>query len=481
MLSSDSVSSALAQAGQLQSTVSSTEQAIAQGNSVFDAASSAGDGSYAGLASLAQGIVSDLPPGKVTTALSVVVHVGEGALSGFATATAVGTLAGSAIFPPLGTAAGAAIGAIVGAGIAIADDWNQIEGLFSSSDPTQTDYRYLSDRVCFPSAPNGVPYGVVPGAMRWNPRCNPQSSFYQTPQGPNMAPTRPFTFDVLWRPIPGSTRKSRSDAWALAQLYTQTLARRMGHKFAAGTITHDQVQAQLGPDLFKRAMRNMDAWYGHPGMFNATIPFSASGGNPPNISNDLQNVLATAKEFERFPLDFLYYPVLSDYDHGVKLFKPSAEKSLTDVMMTADTSALTVAEFAVQDRHPAEVFHWFLLLSHYWHVARQRDAKKYPGISVANHPNFSRVLGLTSALIVKEARAVKAAQRLPKVHPAVAQIASTVVATSSITAPVTAKGFQASGINPDGAATPMDGSGGKILIGAAVGIGALWLLTRGQK
>ena len=404
---------------QLKSTVNTAQEAIAQGNIIFDAAKSA-HGGYGVRAVRAQQAVSGQ---SKADAGDVAGKIGAGIASGIAIGTAVasatggtalalaavevGALIGTAIpVPVIGTAVGAAVGALVGACIAIAEDWNDIEGLFTGKDdPSQTDYRFASDRACFVPAPNGTPFGVIPGFMRWNPRCSPNSVFYQTPDGPNAGPTRPFSFVVTWKGVKKSTDHSRDMAWKLAQYLTVRFSSQLGHKAPTQDLWMPLLAAFMGDEKkVRKAMRKAERWYGGPGAFVAAIPYAATGGNPPNIDNTTANVLATMAEFEKFPLDYLYYPVMSDYNHSIKLFTPTALQAATDVMVSADTSFLRICEHAALDSFDEEVFHDFIWLSHLWHEGRVRDAKVYQGLRVGNHPNFSRILGIISARLVKKQR-----------------------------------------------------------------------------
>jgi hypothetical protein len=414
-----------------------TSSAIAQGNALLDQATDASPTVYAGAAAAAQAIVSALPAGSVTTVAQDAVHIAEAAASGAAAGASIGVYFGG-VGAALGTEVGAAIGFYVGCAedflpLVERDHWNPIDiagdlvvdvfnvfGL-DEDDPAQTEYRYSADRICFPSAALTYPYGVIPGFMRWNSRGGAASTFYQVTvsatDAPYVAASRAFTFSVAWFPIPKSTDTTRYNGWHLAQayLFNDAVTRSLyNHPWNATT------SAQLGNELVSvmggseakaaAALARIARWYGDPTKFSTSRPYASTGGNPPDIANTEANVQATIKVFDAHPLDFLYYPIPSYYNHAIQEFQETSKGGETDVMMSADTLLLGLCELAAMGASDAEAFHYVLFLAYTWKRARKADARDFPGLSAAMHPNFARVIGLIAAVMKAEAKKTAAAK-----------------------------------------------------------------------
>lgn len=417
-----SVQAMLSQASSLSDTVSSVGEAVSQGNDILDTATSlAGDASggegYAGVAAAAQGLVSDLPPGEVTSLLSDVVGVAAGAASG----AAMGAMFASVIpIPGVAQVLGGEIGAAVGAGIAITKDaWPILEkdhfnpikvigdvlsmvgDIFHEPDPVQPDYRFLSEKIVFSAVPNGTPFSVVPGEMDWNPRCNPNSTFYQLPSGPNAAPSRQYNFQVSWRSPANGSSWSKQAGWLLAQFYCKAFSTRLKRDVSqvptwASVVAFWKTGGHTEQDA-KNAIASVFRWYGNPAAFDTTFPFANTQGKPV-VTNTTANVEEMLGEFKRYPLDFLYYPIPSFYDHGQKIFVPSTKANESDVMLTPDTSLCAVCEWAALKLSDLAAFHNALQLAHFWKQARIVDKTKGKlGVASENHAPLSRIVGYTSA------------------------------------------------------------------------------------
>ena len=115
-------------------------------------------------------------------------------------------------------------------------------------------------------------------------------------------------------------------------------------------------------------------WYGDPATFNPTLPFASAmasgaykvgtGYAPSGITNDPRGVATMRAEFERCPLDYLYYSI--GIEHSGKQFFPTATAHETDVLLTFDGLLLTLAESVVLGLRDITVFHLLVQLSYWW-------------------------------------------------------------------------------------------------------------------
>lgn len=455
-----SMISSLSSVGPISSSIGSSSQAITQGDSIINAATSAaGDASSpdasAAIAAAAQCIVSELPPSQATTL------IGD-AVAGAGTGAGIGAAIGTIFFPALGTAAFGAMGAEVGAEIGLvigtfseleADHWNVVAflqqltssgvgagaaagaaagsfipgvgtaigaglgalvgALGGGSTAPQVDYRYSGERLCFPAIPpipgNGSVnssgyYGVVPGTVNLNPRCKPNSTFFQTQAGPNANWSMTFAFLVTWLNPSKSTESTRAAAWALAQYYCRSFSKRMGHDTSMAVSWDTVVSAfsavypKSAAQRAAAALKKLYQWYGNPALFNTLQPYALWGGVPQNVQNNSAGAMAIALEFATHPLDYLYFPIGVKHDlsnNGV--FLPASPKDWTDVFLTPDMTVMTLSEGAVLDISHAAMFHMLIQMSRGYMKARLGDSKIFPGLDVRNHRNFSRCLGHISA------------------------------------------------------------------------------------
>jgi hypothetical protein len=399
----------------------------------------------------AQLIVSELPPGEVTTALNDYVNAGQAALEGATTGAAIGAALGF-VFPGLGNllgaGAGAEIGAVVGASVSLIRDvlpWIEHDhfnvllmasdaigvvknaiasldpfsgntgsvindvlsapadvaqdflGLFSSnSRPPQPDFRFLSDKECFPATTSDAPMGLIPGVFMHNPRCNSQSTFYQTPNGPNQAWSLAFNFLTSWHsPVkwtnPAKRAKARQAAFALAQYYTQAYSARLGRK---PTMTFQQLASFFArPREATTAYNKMVRWCGDPASFDTALPF---GGNDPKGTG-----LAAKVGFEACPMDMLYYPVPTNWDGSAQIDRPSKLNKANGVYMVPSTFRISLAELAVIGGNDAQAYHFAVQHGLIWKRGRDKERKIFGDLDVAHHPDIARVVGLTSSLVAK--------------------------------------------------------------------------------
>jgi hypothetical protein len=425
------IMSALQSAGPLSSTLNSAQQAVSQGQSIFNAASSAGGGDYGAVASAAQGLIGDLPLGQIGTLLEDVVGVYAGALSGLAMGETIGNIIN---IPPFTQVIGGEAGLIIGTGIAVIEEaWpilkrdgynpfkfvgsllGMVADIFTTPKTPQSDYRYLRDKICFPACNPNSPDGVVAGRQGFgaspagNPRLAKNSAGYQMPTGPTSGPAGPFNFLITWPKLKGkSTANSRQAAMTLASYYNIAFSKRMGHTLTgqawadtvAGTLLGSEPKAKI-------ALGKLIAWYGPSEHFSTSMPYPSNNGVPPSTANTPANVDAVMAQNNAFPLDYLYYPVPTNWTG--KTMQPCAHASETDVMMSADTLQLMLAEMAILNFTSLAVFHRVLQYAHFWHQASLIDAKKDPGLSPRHHPNLMRVLGYTSAAVRRDLAASKLA------------------------------------------------------------------------
>ncbi len=387
----------------------SDSQLIAIGDTITNQAVARGHYKYALTALAGQLVLDDTPAPEGQSAMA--------ALGNVAGAIKTGAEIGSVI-PGFGTAVGIVIGALISIGDDIAD---AIEG---PPDPSQNEYRYRSDRACFPAAAAGYPYGVIPGFMRWNARGGAGAWFYQSTQGPYTAASRPFTFSVTWIGLPGSTDTTKGQAWLLCQIFMASDSVTRGNyqpNTTAWGIATAALQAQVGAAKLGRWLALVARWYGAPSSFSPKRPYEATGGNPPDIANTTENVEATIAEFQARPLDWTYYPIPSFYNTTTKEFEPTDAANETDVMVSADTWLLALCEGAILGWDDETVFHFTLFGAFTWATNRRHDVSTYPGIDPGNHRNFSRILGLLATVLRPQRRAARVAAGLPVRDPSSGQ------------------------------------------------------------
>jgi hypothetical protein len=345
--------------------------------------------------------------------------VAGAAATGAEIGASVATISGP--FYPIAGPIASAAGAVIGAGIAaieeawplfekdgfnpidivgdLAGDVLNVVGL-DEPNPPQIDFRYSSEKVCFPAINPDAPYGVIPGQYAMNPRCYADSDFFELPSGHNQAHSMLFTFLVGYRQAPGTTLARQKKAWVLAQFFTATdkvTTQDQSDVLDAGTYWDALLKLMSVKDATS-ALLLTERWYGQRKGFSTSRPYAPNCA-PPKNDNRPSTVAAMMREYAAKPLDFLYYPIPSYYDKGTLEFGPTSPAKATDCMLVPDTSLLMVCEYAVKqcaDRtiNDLEVFHAFVQLAHFWKQGRQLDAKKYKGLSTANHPNFSRCIGL---------------------------------------------------------------------------------------
>ena len=419
--------------------------AITKGNAVLDGATSLADniagtaassmagGPYGAAAVAAQLIVDELPQGQVTKAMNAYLAIGQSALEGMAVGAAVGSLLDEFTFG-LGSAVGAEVGAVIGGGVKAfqeilpwieKDHFNPLQILgdvvnvaenaigslnpFSSGRPPQPDFRNLADKECFPAVSGNAPWGLTPGVWMHTPRANPQSTFYQTPNGPNQAWSLRFNFLVGWTNPIKANAHVRALAWALAQYYTEAFSARLGHKTslrwsAVAALFPSQQEAQA-------AYRRMIRWYGDPNTFRSDMPFAPNG--TATKSGDPGWAVAAFAEYVNKPLDYLYYPVFTTWDGSSQIDRPAtiprgvaaATSNANGVYMVPDTLTISLAELAVMRASDLQAFHFAVRMGFTWaravkveYANAQKAGAPIPQITT-NHPNFVRVIGITSELV----------------------------------------------------------------------------------
>jgi hypothetical protein len=440
------------------------EDDIQEGNDVYAAAAAAGSiagGASAGapevaaIAAGAQAVVSEFPPGdgkKLASQLIQVASVAAESVAAIETGATVGAIAGLFIpIPGIGPVVGAVIGAVIAETVVFVENvlpfleqdhfaelWDPlapIQDLINEfQQPPQPDYRYLSEKICFPGAADGKPgpkhsalwdqpnislasspYIVVPGELDWNARLEPSTLFYQTFVPPNNVPgSRSYVFGVTWPKIHGSTVASRNQAWLLAGFVLQEFAKKLGHTAPSAVIPRSEFVGMMGGELrASKALAKFLSWYGPPDSFSTTIPFASTQGHPQGAFLDISpmGIGSRIDEFEAHPLDYLYYPIPVRYDSGAKLFFPTNLSQETDVFCTPDTTALWVAEMAALDMPTEAVFHFAVQQQRLFVESRKKDAAKLPGLSTDPHRNFARVIGRTSKLLKVKYRKLPKSKR----------------------------------------------------------------------
>jgi hypothetical protein len=328
--------------------------------------------------------------------------IGQLSASGVGAGAAAGAAAGSFI-PVVGTGVGALAGAVVG-------------DLVGATDPPIEDIRYLSEKVCFPAvAPipsngdvsaQGV-FAFIPGQFNSTYRALSRSTFYQTQGGQNSAWSNLWAMLVSWRSPSCSTSTSRRAAWTLAQYYCRKFSARLGHDTSTSMSWESVVSVFGSSSRAAQALLKLTQWYGDPTTFSTSMPFAkqlasgsykaCTGYMPPGIPNSPQGCSVVRGEFERHPLDYLYYPI--GVRHSGHNWSPAATASQTDVLLTFDGLLCTLAECAYLDFQDALVFHLLVQLSYWWVRCRKMDAAVFHGLDVKNHPNFSRCLALVAGIM----------------------------------------------------------------------------------
>ena len=328
--------------------------------------------------------------------------IGQIAGSGIGAGAAAGAAAGSFV-PVIGTGIGALAGAVIG-------------DLAGATDPPIPDIRYLSEKVCFPAigpitnngdANTQSVFGLIPGQMNSTFRALPQSTFWQTQGGHNSAWSNLWSMLVSWRSPSGSTSTSRRAAWVLAQFYCRKFSARLGHDTSTSMSWESVVSVFGTAKRASQALLKLTQWYGDPATFSTAIPFASliasgqykpgTGWMPSGIPNNPQGVAAARREFERCPLDYLFYPI--GVQHSGRQWFPASTANQTDVLLTVDGLLCTLAECAYFGFHDVTVFHLLVQLSYWWVHCRKLDQRAFPGLSTANHPNLSRCLALAAAQV----------------------------------------------------------------------------------
>ena len=427
----------------------SQSDAIAQGNAVFqccqDIASSAvedvASGNYYGaIAAGAQAVISMLPPGKVTTLLADVENISAAALKGAAIGGAIGTLTDWFSFG-LGSAAGADVGAVVAGGIQAIEDvlpWiekdhfdpieiagdvisfvaNAVGDLlpwnWGSSRPAQGDFRFLSDKECFPRIDPSIQNGIVPGVSWFTPRANSSLTSWQTGTGLNQSWALSFDFNIGWNYPLRSTARAKNAAWLLAFYHSERFAIRLGRK--PKLLWKTVAEAFPRERDARTAYLKLCRWYGSPESFGTELPFKrgmpdSASGDPTNgmvtlngVSDVPAYVIQSKTEFERCPLDYTYYPTLTSFDSGANCDKPDVPGKALNIFLVPDTFKLSLAELAANGGSTIQAMHMALQKAHMWNIAQKKDALVFKGIDVKPHPNFVRVLGITASILSKENR-----------------------------------------------------------------------------
>jgi len=429
---------------------------VAQGQSILSTLGGAAVGDYSGLAAAAEGLVSFLPQGTVRKLADDLAGIGAAALKGAAIGAAVGTALDWIPIPGIGNAIGADVGAVVAGGIEAVKDIlpaieaehfnpvtimldltkdmvgvvtgviGDITGLLGGSTPypPQPDYRYLSEKMLFPKVANSdkaIPaatFTVNPGALNFNPRSAKTSLYYELPFDPN---AKRYTFMVTWRKVPGSTAKSRNQAYQLTRFYLNAVNRWFGHintEYVTATWA-DVIQAFDGNETAaRRTLTKVIEWYGTPTAFNRQIPFSDNANNPghssaypfshyPAIATTLRQACARIFGIER-PLDYLYYPIFSAWDNDSQILKPCALADASDVFLTPDTTLLSICEQAALGYSNRAAYHRAIQDAHLFATCRLKDSAVYPGIDTAVTPNLARIVALTFKAVRREDGAKRA-------------------------------------------------------------------------
>ena len=369
------------------------------GGAIFGDAGAAAAGGFGAEVGAEIGFIAGVVPQLEADHWNFLKLIGQIAGSGVGAGAAAGAAAGSFV-PVIGTGVGALAGAVVG-------------DLAGATDPPIPDIRYLSEKVCFPAvdpiANNGDAnaqsvFGLIPGQMNSTFRALPQSTFYQTQGGHNNSWSNLWSMLVSWRSPSCSTPASRRAAWVLAQFYCRKFSARLGHDTSTSMSWESVVSVFGTAARASQALLKLTQWYGDPATFSTAIPFASliasgqykpgTGWMPSGIPNNPQGVAAARGEFERCPLDYLFYPI--GVQHSGRQWFPASTPNQTDVLLTVDGLLCTLAECAYFGFHDVTVFHLLTQLSYWWVHCRKLDQRAFPGLSTANHPNFSRCLALAA-------------------------------------------------------------------------------------
>ena len=370
------------------------------GGAIFGDAGAAAAGGFGAEVGAEIGAVAGVVPELEADHWNFLKLIGQLSASGVGAGAAAGAAAGSFI-PVIGTGVGALVGSVVG-------------DIAGATNPPLQDCRYLSEKLCFPAvAPiannadtnaDGV-FGLIPGQIDSTFRALPNSTFYQTQGGLNSAWANLWSMLVSWRSPSRSTRTSRRAAWVLTQYYCRKFSARLGHDTSSSMSWESLVSVAGSSSRAAGWLLKLTQWYGDPATFNPTLPFASAmasgaykvgtGYAPSGITNDPRGVATMRAEFDRCPLDYLYYPI--GIEHSGKQFFPTATAHETDVLLTFDGLLLTLAESVVLGLRDITVFHLLVQLSYWWVHCRKLDTRVFPGLSTKNHPNFSRCLALVAS------------------------------------------------------------------------------------
>ena len=360
---------------------------IDDGTSLVNSAEGASGGNYSGMITAASGLVNDLPSGDIRNAVSDVVGIAEDGLKG----AAIGGM-----FGPWGAAIGAAIGAVIGV----------IEDLFSSAPPVpQGDtYRPSADRAIFPGTTRGAPFSVLPGLSNGTPRAYPDNIFYELDSDKESVYNN-FDYGVTWsRPV-GATDKSQADAWALARWFTAnsgpSLLKRSPANIAARNLARFDAETALGgPGPAAKMMARLESLYGRADSFGRIVPW--------HIGDRMGDPRRAALVFDAEILDYLYYPILVVWDGGTyrQINKGGSTRNFTDVILSADTFLLAVAENVTVGNPDLVILHTLLGYAWVMNRYRERDLMVNPQIGLmerAPNSNLMRLIGIISGKIKADA------------------------------------------------------------------------------
>lgn len=413
--------------------------AISQGSALFDQAYTKAGGSITGTVAVAASIVSDLPAGQAKQLLTTVLGLASGAAAGAAMGSVV---------PGWGTAVGAAVGAVMGLA----------SGLFSSAPPPpEGDYRSAAEQMCFPPVPGVTPTDSDASSLIGEMYAQPvswadiriHSPGYQPPFTGTDAATGQtcpveFSFGTGWVSPPQSTPTSKEAAWYLAQAwlgkgtinkYFSLSAAFNGpgdlsDRHQAVDAATEQAGTLLGSDaLVKKALAYVDRWYGtsfgssgHPWAFNTShcagvntnwgwtdtkkLSFTAMAANwqkmaqclnkwnsldyvyyfSENLTLNVNNPQLGATTVEAIPVDKTIA-----WAFGGTFFAAMPDTTLVALCELAALVVLGVVPEAGID-HVA--LHFIMALAWLWRRGQEKDKSLGRPFAIANHENFSRVIGL---------------------------------------------------------------------------------------
>lgn len=410
--------------------------AISNGDALFDNAYQKAGGSLNGTVSAAASVIAGLPAGPAKQMLADVMTMASGA--------AVGAEMGSVI-PGWGTAVGAAVGAVVGL----------IESVFTSSpQPPEGEFRSTAEQYVFPGVQVTPGQSDAVSQLEqtsaqpasW-PDIRIHSPGYQVPftgtddaTGQNEPVS--FTFGTSWVSPPGSTPQSKLAAFFLAQMWlgqstvseywalsSRDTSGTLSERLAAVQGAEEKAWTLLGSETVgKRAVSLVSRWYGT--SFSTAFSSSGCAGvesdfgvTPPKDQNTSRtNVTAYAKAYATMAqclnkasaLDFAYYfsnnaAINVDengFDHRVELV-PTNEPLLvgtgfripalpdTTLVGLCEIACLTVMGLIPSNAADHVALHYVLGLAWLWKRGQEQDTNVGGSpLPVANHPNFSRILGV---------------------------------------------------------------------------------------